>query len=44
VPAGDWEVTKPELFAEGEAIAAYGAATMKILVVYLLANGALEHG
>jgi hypothetical protein len=37
----------PELSPEGEAIAAYGAATMaalKILVVCLQANGALEHG
>jgi hypothetical protein len=37
----------PELSPEGEAIAAYGAATMaavKILVICLQANGALEHG
>ena len=37
----------PELSPEGEAIAAYGAATMaavKILIICLQANGALEHG
>ena len=37
----------PELSPEGEAIAAYGVATMaavKILVICLQANGALEHG
>jgi hypothetical protein len=35
------------LSPEGEAIAAYGAATMaafKVLVVCLQSNGALEHG
>jgi hypothetical protein len=37
----------PELSPEGEAIAAYGAATLaalKLLVVCLQSNGALEHG
>jgi hypothetical protein len=37
----------PELSPEGEAIAAYGAATLaalKILVVCLQSNGSLEHG
>jgi hypothetical protein len=36
-----------ELSPEGQAIAAYGAATMaalKLLVVSLQSNGALEHG
>jgi hypothetical protein len=36
-----------KLSPEGEAIAAYGAATMaafKVLVVCLQSNGALEHG
>jgi hypothetical protein len=37
----------PELSPEAEAVAAYGAATLaalKLLVVCLQANGALEHG
>jgi hypothetical protein len=37
----------PELSPEGQAIAAYGAASMaalKLLVVCLQSNGALEHG
>ena len=37
----------PELSPEGEIIAAYGAATMaalKMLVICLQSNGALEHG
>ena len=41
------EVAMPELSPEGEAIAAYDAATMaalKILVICLQSNGALEHG
>jgi hypothetical protein len=36
-----------KLSPEGEAIAAYGAATMaafKVLIVCLQSNGALEHG
>lgn len=36
-----------DLSPEGEAIAAYGAATMaafKVLVICLQTNGALEHG
>jgi hypothetical protein len=36
-----------DLSPEGEVIASYGAATMaalKLLVVFLQANGALEHG
>jgi hypothetical protein len=39
--------TSENLSPEGEAIAAYGAATMaaiKVLVVCLQSNGALEHG
>jgi hypothetical protein len=41
------EVAMPELSPEGEAVAAYGAATMaalKILVICLQSNGALERG
>jgi hypothetical protein len=40
-------MAEEQLSPEGEAIAAYGAATMaalKILVVFLQSNGALEHG
>ena len=40
-------MAEEELSPEGEAIAAYGAATMaalKILVICLQSNGALEHG
>jgi hypothetical protein len=40
-------MAEEQLSPEGEAIAAYGAATMaalKILVVCLQSNGALEHG
>jgi hypothetical protein len=43
---GEREMTE-DLSPEGEAIAAYGAATMaafKVLVICLQTNGALEHG